>query len=167
MEYHPTVATITTLLTESGVVFETFEHEAVRTSEEAASIRPGYDINQGAKALIVRVKHPIRGKHFIMLVVPGGKRFSTEKLKRSCGFTDVRFATEGEVADVTAGILPGGVPPFGNLFGITVYSDKTLFNNERIVFNAGDKRFSVAMLASDYQKIVTPEVVDIVGDTLP
>lgn len=160
--YHPVVNKIIALLTDKGVWFETFAHEAVRTSEEAAQVRTGYTIDQGAKALILRVKHSERGKHFVMVVIPGSARFATTALKKECGFSDVRFATEVEVADITGGVLPGGVPPLGTLFGLPVYVEKTLLNNERIVFNAGDRRFSVAMRASDYIDIVEPVILGII-----
>lgn len=161
MEYHPIVEKITTLLGGRDVWYETFEHEAVRTSEEAAALRTGYTIHQGAKALIVRVKHPQQGKHFVMFVVPGSARFSIEKVKALFGFSDIRFATEDEVATITGGVQPGGVPPFGTLFNLPVYADATLLAQEKIVFNAGDRRFSVAMRALDYQTLVAPTVADI------
>ena len=56
MEYHEITKKIIDLLTLKGAWFETFEHEAVRTSEEAAKTRPGYSLQQGAKAMIIRVK---------------------------------------------------------------------------------------------------------------
>lgn len=156
MDYHPVVTKILTVLDGAHAWYETFEHEPVRTSEEAAAIRIGYTIDQGAKALIVRAKHPEQGKHFVMFVLPGGQRFDPDKVKRLFGFTDLRFATEAEVGEITGGVQPGGVPPFGTLFGLPVYADESLFLNERIVFNAGDRRFSVAMLARDYDALVTP-----------
>jgi len=156
MDYHPVVAKIRAILDGAGAWYETFEHEAVRTSEEAAAIRTGYTIDQGAKALIVRAKHPQRGKHFVMFVLPGSQRFSTDTVKKLFGFSDLRFATETEVAELTGGVQPGGVPPFGTLFGLPVYVDESLFNNDRIVFNAGDRRFSVAMVARDYDQLVAP-----------
>lgn len=158
MEYHPVVRQITELLTREGCWFETFAHEPVRTSEEAAAVRTGYTIDQGAKALIVRVKHPEYGKHFVMFVLPGSARFDSARVKTLFGFTDLRFATEAEVAEITAGVLPGGVPPLGTLFGLLVYADTTLLTNERIIFNAGDRRFSVAMLVADYQRLVAPRI---------
>ena len=161
MEYHPVVDTIRALLDTHGVWYETFAHEAVRTSEEAAKIRPGYTIDQGAKALIARVKSAENGKHFVMLVLPGSKKFDTKKIKEHLGLSDIRFATEDEVGTITGGVLPGGVPPFGNLFELPVYCDQSLFQNERIVFNAGDKRFSIAMRAEDYRTLVCPSVADI------
>lgn len=56
MEYHEVVSKILDLLRNGGYWFETFEHEPVRTSEEAAKARTGYTLAQGAKAMIVRVK---------------------------------------------------------------------------------------------------------------
>jgi Ala-tRNA(Pro) deacylase len=161
MNYHPSVERIKSLLVENSCWFETFEHEPVRTSEEASKIRTGYTIEQGAKALITRVREPSMGKKFVMFVVPGNKRFDTAKIKISTGLVDLRFASEAEVAEITQGVLPGGVPPFGNLFGLEVFVDQSLFNNEKIVFNAGDKSYSIAMKADDYKKIVNPVVADI------
>ena len=60
------------------------------------------------------------------------------------------------------GVEPGGVPPFGNLFALRVIADPTLFENEKIIFNAGDRGFSVAMRSEDYRRLVNPEVVEIV-----
>jgi len=39
--------------------------------------------------------------------------------------------------------------------------DPKLFQNEKIIFNAGDRRFSVAMKSEDYKKIVNPQIVEI------
>jgi len=162
MDYHPVTTQITELLTSTGASFETFEHEPVRTSEQAAQTRPGYALRQGAKAILLRVKRTEADKFFAMLVMPADRQFDKNKVKHCFSARDLRFATEGEVKDLTGGIEPGGVPPFGNLFGLRVVADPTLFENERIVFNAGDRRFSVAMYSADYRRLVNPEVIDIV-----
>src|SRR3989338_4371743 len=152
MEFHPVVAQITKMLTDASCWFESFEHEAVRTSEEAAKIRPGYTLHQGAKAMIVRVKITEAHKCFAMLVMPADLRFDAVKVKNLFGAKVIRFATEEEVGKVTGGVLPGGVPPFGNLFEMEVVADPKLFENEKIVFNAGDRCFSVGMLSKDYRE---------------
>ncbi|MCH7951124.1 hypothetical protein IH980_00095 [Patescibacteria group bacterium] len=53
----------------------------MRTSEEAARLRPGYSLKQGAKAIIVRVKQSKAKKFFVMLVLPGDLRFDIKKVK--------------------------------------------------------------------------------------
>jgi len=153
--YHPATEKIASLLRERGVWFETFEHAPVRTSEEAAALRPEYTLSQGSKALIVRVKKNGE-KFFAMVVVPGDKKFDTKKLKVAFGLSDLRFATEAEVGEITSGVQPGGVPPFGNIFGLTVYADEGVFLNEKIIFNAGDRAFSIGMFSKDYDAIVSP-----------
>lgn len=158
MEYHPIVHKITQQLKDNQLWFETFEHEAVRTSEEAAKVRTGYSIDQGAKAMIVRVKKSEVDKKFVMLVVPGSLRFDERKVKVMLGVKDIRFASESEVDSITGGVLPGGVPPFGNIFGLEVFVDPKLLENEKIIFNAGDKSFSVAMKSEDFLKLVKPKI---------
>lgn len=161
MEYHPVTKKITDLLTASGCWFETFEHAPVRTSEEAAALRPEFSLHQGAKALIVKAKFGGE-KKFVMLVLPADLKFDPKKARAVLDAKDVAFATEAEVNEVTGGIQIGGVPPFGQLFGLLVFADSSLFGNEKIIFNAGDRSFSVAMLSADYKKIVQPQIAEIV-----
>ena len=160
--YHLLVSKIKTLLEDNGMWYETFEHEPVRTSEEAAKVRTGYNLAQGAKAILVRVKENGDKKYFVQIVLQGNQRFDNKKVKDLFKARDIRFATEDEVKEITGGIEPGGVPPFGNLFGLKVVADPELFSNEKIIFNAGDKRYSIAMKSDDYRKLVNPEVVVVV-----
>ena len=74
---------------------------------------------------------------------------------------DIRFATQEEISNLTNNIQIGGVPPFGNLFNLEVVVDPKLFGNEKIIFNAGDRCFSVAMKSEDFKKIVNPRVNEI------
>lgn len=160
--YHPLTTQIQKLLDENGCWYETFEHKPVRTSKEAADIRDGYTLEQGAKALIIRVKLSKNNKFFVMLVLPGDKKFDSKKVNEYFEAKDIRFTTAQEVSEITDGVQPGGVPPFGNLFGLRVVVDPSLFEHEKIVFNAGDKSFSIGMKASEYKKVVPVEAVSIV-----
>ncbi|MFT7506993.1 MAG: Ala-tRNA(Pro) deacylase [Acidimicrobiales bacterium] len=164
--YHPVVQQIKDLLTQSSLEYKCFEHDPVRTSEEAASLRPEYSISQGAKALILRIKKKEvpkeEQKQFVQIVVPGDAKFDPKKARHALHATDIRFALPEEVERVTDGVQPGGVPPFGNIFGLEVYVDKTLLENQEIIFNAGDRSCSIAMKSEDYLKVVKPNVVSIV-----
>ena len=92
MEYQKVVSKIVELLKTGGYWFETFEHEPVRTSEEAAGVRTGYSQAQGAKAMIVRVKKSASEKSFAMLVLTGDKRLDFAKVKQLFGARDIRFS---------------------------------------------------------------------------
>ncbi len=158
---HPVAQQITDLLRQHDCWFEQFEHEPVRTSEEAAALRDGYTLQQGAKAIIIRAKIPNEGKKFMMLVMPADQKFDSSKVKQALHAKDIRFATEEEVAEITNGVKPGGVPPFGNLFGLEVISDESLYANEKIVFNAG-RTTSIGMRSADYKLLVRPRIEKIV-----
>ena len=160
MSYHPVVAKITDLLAANHIAFRTFEHAPVRTSEEAQKLRPEYSMHQGAKALIVKIKKAGEGPEFVMLVFPADLKFDGKKVRAMLGAKDVSFATEEQVGELTGGVQVGGVPPFGNLFNLPVYVDEKLFENDEIIFNAGDRSFSAAMKASDWRALVNPIVAD-------
>jgi prolyl-tRNA editing enzyme YbaK/EbsC (Cys-tRNA(Pro) deacylase) len=159
MTYHEVVSRILDSLKQNNCWFETFEHEPVRTSEEAAKTRPGYTLHQGAKAMIVKAKGA--QSRFVMLVLPADLKFDNSKVKVLLKSKDIQFASEPEVLELTGGVQPGAVPPFGNLFQLDVIADPELFRNEKIVFNAGDRRFSVAMRAEDYKRIVHAQIASI------
>lgn len=161
MKYHQAVKQITELLLANNCWFETFEHEPVTTSKEAAKVRTGYSLHQGAKALIIRIKKSEVDKKFIMLVIPADLKFDGKKVKEIFRAKDIRFATREEISNLTNGIQIGGVPPFGNLFNFEIVADPKLFENEKIIFNAGDRCFSVAMKSEDYKKLVNPQIIEI------
>jgi Ala-tRNA(Pro) deacylase len=160
--YHSAVEKIKDILNKKGFWFEIFEHEPVTTSEEAANIRTGYELHQGTKALIVKAKVNQKEKKFIMVIVPGDKKFDTSKLKDVFGISDVRFATESEVSEITSGVQRGGVPPFGNLFNLITYVDTSVFTNKKIIFNAGDRSVSISMYSQDYKNIFPMHLGDII-----
>jgi len=162
LTFHPLVSTIIKLLEQNHYWFETFIHQPVRTSQEAAKIRDGYTLAQGAKALIVRIKKSKKDKFFVMLVLPGDKKFAKDKVEALFEAKDIRFATESEVIALTQGVKPGGVPPFGNLFNLKVVTDPLLLENQRIIFNAGDQSFSIGMYSADFVKLVKPLIREII-----
>ena len=121
-----------------------------------AALRPEYKLSQGAKAMIIRVKHKDGERSFAMFVFPGDKKIDGKKAKNIFKAKGITFANKEESDKITDGIEFGGVPPFGNLFGLPVYADKTLLDNKEIIFNCGDSRASIAMNAQDYIDLVQP-----------
>lgn len=161
MDSHPSTQHIIELLKAHGYWYETFQHEPVLTSEEAAKTRPGYTLHQGAKAIVAKVETKDKVEKYVMLVIPADLRLDSKKVKNALHIRSFRFATEDELGVVTHGVQRGAVPPFGNLFQIEVFVDTQLFDQEKMVFNAGDRRFSVAMKTHDFQTLVQPNKVEI------
>lgn len=161
MNYHPLTKQITDLLTQNNYWYETFVHEPVFTSAEAAKARPEYTLHQGAKAILAKIEKKNKEEVFVVFVIPGDLRMDSKKIKQALDIKGFRFATEEELIKLTNGVQRGALPPFGHFFNLPLYVDKRLLENEKIVFNAGDRRFSVAMKTKDYQELVHPQVVDI------
>lgn len=162
---HPVAVKLLSLLAGSDVKFDLFEHDPVRTSEEASKIRSGYSLSQGAKALVVKVVYKAMSQentgNYLMLVIPGDMRFSNKLVKQSLKLSELRFASEGEVSDITNGVQVGGVPPFGSLFNIPTFVDPLVLKNDHIVFNAGDRRVSIGISSKDYLSIEKPKILSI------
>ena len=156
MKYHSITEKIQDILKAKNFWYEAFEHQPVHTSEDAAKVRTGYSLKQGAKALVMKVD-----EEFLMLVMPADLKFDSAKVKKLLNAKKTRFATPEEVEGITGGVKVGGVPPFGNLFELKVIVDPKLFDNEKIIFNAGDRCFSVAMKSEDYKTIVQPVIEEI------
>jgi len=140
---------IKNLLDQNKVDYKTMEHKAVFTSEEAAAVRKT-DLKQGAKALVMKAD-----KKPIMIVVPADKKVDTSLFKKLFSIKDLEMAKPEEVESVT-GVKIGAVPPFGNLFKIPLYFDKTIINTEVIFFNAGSHSKSISMRGSDLEKVTKP-----------
>ncbi len=133
-------------LREAGVSFRILEHAPARTSEEAARVR-GTPLERGAKALVVRADD-----RFVHCVLPAHLRADNAALRAIIGTRRLRFATRDELREVT-GCEPGAVPPFGNLFGLSVLVDEALCLNEHVVFSAGSHAVSIAMCCEDLVRV--------------
>ena len=137
------------LLDSNNIKYEIKTHPPLSTSEEAHRIR-GTPLDAGAKALILRSK----GK-FMMIVIAGDKKVDMKVLRHYLKTYSLTMATPEEALQVT-GCTIGSIPPFGNLFNIPVYVDKSLFRSETIYFNAGRHDTSIGMNIDDWDKVVKP-----------
>jgi len=149
---------IITLLDENKVEYTLTEHLPVFTSEEAAAVRKDFSLHQGAKAMVLKIVNsqlPI-DNCFVMCVLPGDRKIDFKKLKSVLGERDVTLADPEEV-EKTVGVKIGAVSPFGNLSDLKVLLDESIYDNEEIVFNAGDHCKSVKMKLSDYLRLVSPD----------
>lgn len=133
------------------------EHEPTKTSEDAARVR-GESTKIGGKALVFKADGGFR-----LLVISAARQVKSSAARRAFESHRLRFATAEELADLTGGLVPGSVPPFGEpILPLPLYVDRTVMANERIAFNAGSLTDSIIMWRSDWQGLVTIEkLVDV------
>jgi len=146
------------ILDKSRVDYKHLIHDYVTTSEDAAKIR-GTNIEDAAKALILKVQLRDGSYDFIQAVIPANERLDLKKLKIILDSKNVALASPEEVLEKT-GCTIGSVPPFGKLFDIQVYLDESILDKDFIVFSAGTHNDSIQMKAQDYLVVMDPKVVE-------
>jgi Ala-tRNA(Pro) deacylase len=143
---------IRALLAAHSIPFREAHHEPTRTSEESARAR-GEELRVGGKALLIKVDDIFR-----LFVLSADRKLDSGAIKRHFAAKKTRFATPDELLEMT-GLVPGSVPPFGEpILPFPLYVDPSVFENERIAFNAGSLTDSMILAVSDYRQLVNPGI---------
>ena len=89
--------------------------------------------------------------------------FQKENPEVKISFSKWKETLKEEVWNIT-GCRPGAVPPFGSLWGLPTFLDRSLIEQgDTINFNAGLKTHSVAMATGDYVEEEKPVVASFGG----
>ena len=142
---------IRAMLTGAGVGFRELHHPPTRTSEESAQAR-GEPLEIGGKALLMKV-----GNDYALFVISAARRIESGAIRKHLGTRKMRFATADELKERT-GLLSGDVPPFGEpILPFPLYADESVFENDRIAFNAGSLTDSIIMQVADWERLARPQ----------
>ncbi|MFZ0863028.1 MAG: YbaK/EbsC family protein [Candidatus Sulfotelmatobacter sp.] len=106
-----------------------------------------------AKTVIVKIDGLLA-----MAVVPASLHVDLDRLRSLTGAQTVEIASEREFKDAFPDCETGAMPPFGNLYDMSVYADASLADNEEITFSAGTHRELVRMNWNDMVRLVNPLV---------
>jgi prolyl-tRNA editing enzyme YbaK/EbsC (Cys-tRNA(Pro) deacylase) len=135
-----------------AVVFREVHHAPTRTSEESALAR-GEELRVGGKALLIKVDAEFR-----LFVLSADRKLDSAAIRAHFQAKKTRFASPEELLQMT-GLVPGSVPPFGApILPFPLYTDPSVFENERIAFNAGSLTDSIIMSIDDYRRLARPEI---------
>jgi Ala-tRNA(Pro) deacylase len=106
-------------------------HSVAYTAGAIAALThiPGKEV---AKTVIIKVDDTLA-----MAVVSASQHVDLELLKAATKAQTVRLAAENEFKDRFPDCETGAMPPFGNLYGMSVFADEALSRDKEIVFNAG------------------------------
>ncbi len=99
-----------------------------------------------------------------MLVIPANRLVDFQEVRPALGLTQVRLATEDELLKLFPDCELGAMPPFGSLYGLSVYLDSSLAAEPTICFNAGSHREVIHMSTAEFRRISTPTIVSLVRD---
>jgi Ala-tRNA(Pro) deacylase len=95
-----------------------------------------------------------------MAVLPASYQVDLAAIKKATGVRVAELASEKEFAQHFSDCETGAMPPFGNLYGIPVYVDQTLTEDEEIAFNACSHYELIRLSYRDFENLVNPLVMD-------
>lgn len=139
-------------LKENEIKFVTISHSQAFTAQEiaAAAHVPGKEM---AKTVMVKLDGELA-----MVVLPAPDQVSISHLREVTGAGDVELASEREFSARFPNCELGAMPPFGNLWNMTVFVDERLREDEQITFNAGSHTELLKLSYADYERLVAPVV---------
>ncbi len=146
------VTRLTNLLSDQQIRYVIIPHAPAYTAQETAASAhiPGLEF---AKTVIVKID----GK-LAMAVLPAQYKIHLGLLKQVVGARQVELATEDDFRGMFPGCDTGAMPPFGNLYGMDVYVEDSLLEDEEIVFNAGSHTELIKISYKDFMELVDPKI---------
>ena len=142
-------------LDEKRVKYVSIKHSLAYTAQEIAASAHIHG-KELAKTVIVRLD----GKT-AMAVLPASRRIDMELLRAAAKSKSAELASEQEFRDLFPGCSLGAMPPFGNLYGMDVFTDTALAADEEIAFNAGSHTELIRMDYKSFAELVKPVLAKI------
>ncbi len=136
------------------VKYVTITHSRAYTAPAiaAAAHVPGKEL---AKTVMIDIDGQMA-----MAVLPSSLQVDLERLRDVIGADRVSLATEDDFEDLFPDCAVGAMPPFGNLWGLPVYVDASLAEDEEIAFNAGCHIELIKLPYADFERLVQPISID-------
>ncbi len=141
-------------LNDQHVTYETIHHAARFTAQELAAIEHVKGRHHAKVVMLSSDGHPM------MAVLPSDRWVDGDKLEALIG-KPAKIATEEEFKTFFPDCDVGAMPPFGDLYGMPTYMDRSLMDDDWIVFEAGTHTDAMKMAYRDYERVAHPIVGDI------
>ena len=141
-------------LTEKNVLYEILHHREAFTAQRIAEAE---HVKADHHAKVVMVK---TGEQHLMAVLPADRRVDLEKVEQITGQL-ASLDSELEFRSLFPDCAVGTMPPFGNLYGLPTYVDRSLAKEDYIVFEAGTHTDAIKLSYPAYEQIVKPQIADL------
>ncbi|PCM42947.1 aminoacyl-tRNA deacylase [Marinobacter sp. ANT_B65] len=141
-------------LDEANVEYMSLTHPPAFTAQELA-----HHVKIAGDKVVKTVIIELDGK-MAMLVMPATWRVRWNSLSNILDTDFVDLADEQTFADRFPDCEVGAMPPFGNLFGMTVYCSESLTEQPELAFAAGSHTETLHMNTRDFLNLVQPVVLN-------
>jgi len=141
-------------LDKAGVEYMCLSHPPAFTAQELAR-----HVKIAGDCVVKTVIIELDGK-IAMLVMPANCRIRWDRLSQILDTDFVALADEQEFKGRFPDCELGAMPPFGNLFQMSVYCAEALTKQPELAFAAGAHTESIHMKTSDFLDLVRPMVLE-------
>ena len=139
-------------LKENKVKHELIKHKIVYTA---------YD-----KTKTLRVPDKIVGKTLVLKIdrdlaiglIPANKNLDKNKFKKIAKTKKIDFVSERIMKNKLRGVKVGATPPFGVLWGLPTFVERTLFSQPKIIINSGEWNISIKINPVTLRKLI-PDLI--------
>ena len=142
----------------NGVAYDAIEHRRTLTAAaEAEAV--GVPARRVAKTVVL-----VGEAGFVRAAVPASEKLDMHRVRDALGDngSDVRLATEAELAAGYPMFELGAVPPFGGPAGDRVVLDRGLAEQESVVLEIGNHEESVRLATFDLLALTGARVADLI-----
>ena len=148
--------------------FKPIEHRIVYTAFDKSQTLKVPDKMVGKTLVIKMDPSPLKlrraSRDYAIVLIGANKILDKAKFKKvvntwrkKIGEKPVKkigFATEAWMKKNLKGVKVGAIPPFGDLWGLSTFVDKSFFKNKKIIISAGDYNFSIEISPTVCQKLI-------------
>ena len=146
-------------LDKSKTKYEIINHRTVFTAfDKSKTLKEKTNII--GKTLVLKISP----KEIVIVLIPGDKNLDKVKIKKiinvqrkkegSKTIKKIEFASARLMKGRLKGMKIGAIIPFGNLFKIPTFVNKSLLNKKKIILNSGRHDQSIVIRGGDLEKIV-------------
>lgn len=139
-------------LEKNKVKYEPIKHRIVYTAfDKAQTLKVPQKIV--GKTLVVKAD-----KNLTIVLISANKNLALQKFKKLAQCKKLEFVSEKIIKQKFKGVRVGAIPPFGNLWGLETFIDRSLIIQPKIIVNGGDYIWSIKISPVSLKKII-PDLV--------
>lgn len=133
------------LLEQKGIPYEVHSHKEAQYTAEGVAGDLGVPVAQVVKAMLVRCD----GSWYVLVVIPGDRRLSLDKVRATVGAGKVNLASKQEVERIT-GYTVGAVSVMGfRQGGVLTFVDQGVLELGQVVISSGRPDAGLALSTED------------------
>lgn len=135
-------------LEKNKVEYKILRHKTVYTAFDKSKTLK-VDPKIVGKTLIIKGDKDLK-----VVLISANKNLDLKKFKKFGKFKKVELVSEKLIKQKFKGAKVGAIPPFGNLWKIETFVDRSLLREKEIILNGGDYNFSISLKANELKKLI-------------